>query len=120
MAVRLCAADITDSKLMEPEMQYLLTGHDGTDAEAIGRRLAVRDQHLALGDQLVAAGKMLYGGALLDENDTMIGSVLVLSFESRDELDAWLTIEPYMTGNVWQRVEIQPFRVGPSFTGLHR
>jgi uncharacterized protein YciI len=100
-------------------MQFLLTGYDGPDAEALDRRLAVRDQHIALGDVLRDAGNMLYGGALLDEDDKMIGSVLILDFAGRDELDAWLKVEPYVTGNVWQRIEIQPFRVGPSFVGLH-
>jgi uncharacterized protein YciI len=101
-------------------MQFLLIGHDGEDADALDRRLAVREAHIALGDQMVADGRMLYGGAILDDADKMIGSVLVLDFPSREELDAWLKIEPYMVGDVWRRVEVQPFRVGPSFVGLHR
>ena len=101
-------------------MQFLLIGHDGDDADALDRRLAARQAHIALGDQMVAEGRMLYGGAILDDADKMIGSVLVLDFPSREELDAWLKIEPYMLGDVWRRVEVQPFRVGPSFVGLHR
>jgi hypothetical protein len=48
------------------------------------------------------------------------GLVLVLDFPTRQELDAWLKIEPYVLGDVWRRIDVQPFRVGPSFTGLHR
>lgn len=95
-------------------MQFLVCGYDGTDDEALERRLRVRDDHIALGDKLVERGNMLFGVALLD-GDRMIGSALVVDFPSREALDAWLEIEPYMVGNVWQRVEISPCRVGPSF-----
>jgi len=101
-------------------MQFLLIAHDGDDDDALNRRLQAREQHIALGDEMVANGSMLYGGALLDEQDKMIGSVLVLDFPTRQELDAWLKIEPYVLGDVWRRIDVQPFRVGPSFTGLHR
>lgn len=101
-------------------MQFLLVAHDGEDDGALARRLSARDAHIALGDKMVAEGRMLYGGAILGDADQMIGSVLVLDFPSRDELDEWLKIEPYMLGNVWQRLDVQPFRVGPSFVGLHR
>ena len=101
-------------------MQFLLIAHDGDDDDALNRRLQAREQHIALGDEMVANGSMLYGGALLDEQEKMIGSVLVLDFPTRQELDAWLKIEPYVLGDVWRRIDVQPFRVGPSFTGLHR
>jgi len=101
-------------------MQFLLIAHDGNDDDALNRRMQAREQHIALGDEMVANGSMLYGGALLDEQDKMIGSVLVLDFPTREELDAWLKIEPYVLGDVWRRIDVQPFRVGPSFTGLHR
>lgn len=100
-------------------MQFLVIGYDGTDPGALDRRLAVRDQHVALGDQLRDKGNMLYGGAILDDSEKMIGSVLVADFPSREQLDEWLKVEPYMLGGVWERVEVQPFRVGPSFAGLH-
>jgi uncharacterized protein YciI len=32
-------------------------------------------------------------------------------FPSREELDAWLDGDPYVTGGVWQEVEVAPFRV---------
>jgi uncharacterized protein YciI len=101
-------------------VQFLLVARDGEDDDALARRLNARDAHIALGDQMVAEGRMLYGGAILDDADKMIGSVLVLDFPSRDAFDEWLKIEPYMLGNVWRRVDVQPFRVGPSFVGLHR
>lgn len=72
---------------------------------------------LAFGDKLVAEGKMRYGTAILGENGNMIGSMLILEYDSRAELDKWLEIEPYMTGDVWRDIQIRPVRVGPSFVG---
>jgi uncharacterized protein len=80
----------------------------------------VREQHIVLGDKLVAEGKMLYGTAILDEDGNMIGSMLILNYDSRAELDKWLEIEPYVTGDVWQDIQIRPVRVGPSFVGLRK
>ncbi len=60
-------------------------------------------------------GQHLYAAALLNEAGTMRGSVLISEFPSRSELDAWLAREPYVTGNVWKRIEVTPCRVGPAF-----
>ena len=101
-------------------MQYLLIAYDSKDDQALERRLQAREQHIKLGDKLTEAGQMLFGTAIMDDHDKMIGSMLVLDFPTQDELNEWLEIEPYVVGNVWQQIEIQPCRVGPSFAGLHR
>jgi hypothetical protein len=80
----------------------------------------VREQHLALGERLAAEGTMLFAAAILDADDKMIGSMLILEFPSRAELDAWLEIEPYVAGEVWRKLEISPVRVGRSAIGLPR
>ena len=99
-------------------MQFLVIGYDGADAEALNRRLAVREAHLALADKMRDEGKMLYGVAILDDHERMVGSALIVDFESRNELEQWLKDEPYATGNVWQKIEVKACRVGPSFANL--
>ena len=99
-------------------MQFLILGYDGTDEKALERRMAVREAHIALGDRMRDAGKMLYGAAILDGSEKMIGSVLICDFESREQLDLWLKEEPYVTGNVWQKIEIERCKVGPSFVNV--
>jgi uncharacterized protein YciI len=101
-------------------VQFMLLGHDGKDGDALDRRLAVRERHLALGDRLAAEGTLLFAAAILDAKDTMIGSMLILEFPSRAELDAWLEVEPYITGDVWREIEISPVKVGRSVTGVAR
>ena len=60
---------------------------------------------------LVDAGNILTGGAMLDDDGNMRGSVLLVDFPSRAELDAWIDHDPYVTGGVWQQIEVVPFRV---------
>jgi uncharacterized protein YciI len=98
-------------------MQFLLTGYDGTDEKALDRRLAVREDHIERNDKLRDAGNLLYAVAILDQAGKMIGSCLIYEFDNRAALDEWLKEEPYVTGNVWQKIEISPCRVGPSFAG---
>lgn len=92
-------------------MQFVVTAYDGTDADAQQRRLAAREAHLAGAEKLKAEGKLIAGGAILNDDDEMIGSTLYMAFASRDELDAWLANDPYVTGNVWQEVTVQPIRL---------
>jgi uncharacterized protein YciI len=96
----------------------LVLGYDGSDENALSRRLAVREAHIRLGDELRDAGHMLYGVAMLNDAQQMCGSMLVVQFADRAALDAWLAREPYMTGKVWERIEIVPCKVGPSFQHL--
>ncbi len=96
-------------------MQFMVIGYDGTDEEALERRMRARPAHVALGDKMRDAGEMLMGAAILDENDKMIGSVLICDFESRADLENWLEAEPYVVGDVWRDIQVTPCRVGPSF-----
>jgi uncharacterized protein len=98
-------------------MQFVVIGRDGKDAQALDRRMAVRDKHLALGDVLRERGWLLYAAALLDESGTqkMVGSVMIFDVPSRKELDEWLKDEPYVVGKVWEDIEVSQCKVGPSF-----
>src|SRR5207248_2809172 len=88
-------------------MQFLVIGLDGTDAEAGARRAAVRQQHIDLGEQLRQVGNLWFGAALLDDSGGMNGSMYLVDFASRAELQAWLDREPYVTGGVWQSIEVR-------------
>ncbi len=96
-------------------MLFMLIAKDGTDQNALKRRLAVREDHIALSDQAIRRGEQILGCALLSENNEMCGSVMLVDFENRETLDHWLENEPYVTGKVWQDIEVYPCKVGPSF-----
>ncbi|MFS0577084.1 YciI family protein [Sporosarcina sp. 179-K 3D1 HS] len=96
-------------------MQFIVMGYDGTDEEAIDRRLRAREEHLQVVEKRVAAGEHLYGAAILNDQGKMIGSIMVVDYPSREELDNWLKVEPYVVGEVWQKIEIKPCQVPPIF-----
>lgn len=91
-------------------MQFVIIARDGTDPQAPTRRQAVRPAHLEGIRPFVERGNILVGGAILDEAGTMVGSVLMADFPTREELDAWLAGDPYVTDGVWLDVEVQPYR----------
>jgi len=61
-------------------MQFTIIWLDGTDAEAPVRRQAVREQHIALWDELLKSWNMWYGAAIWDDDKNMIGSILIYDF----------------------------------------
>lgn len=101
-------------------MQYLVTGYDGTDEKAMERRLAVREKHMEGVNKLKNEKKHLFAAAILDENERMVGSVLIVDFPTREELDKWLEVEPYVVGKVWEKIEIVPCKVPQMFMALHK
>jgi uncharacterized protein YciI len=91
-------------------MQYVVMAWDGTDDGARERRLVTRPRHLDGIQPRVDAGEVLVGGAILDDDGGMIGSVLVTDFDTREALDDWLRNDPYTTEGVWERVDVRPYR----------
>jgi uncharacterized protein YciI len=87
---------------------YVLIGTDGPDAGV--RRTQARPGHLAHWQPLDAAGRVRFGGPLLDTRGTPRGSVLV--FEAPDLAAARAQAEgdPYVTEGVFARIELQETR----------
>jgi hypothetical protein len=48
---------------------------------------------------------------MLNNDGLMIGSTLVLQFETDEEFDDWKKQEVYILNNVWDKIEIYPFKV---------
>lgn len=94
-------------------MQFVVTAMDFTDADALGRRMAQREAHLRGVKELVAQGRFLSGGAILDDSGKMIGSTLHLEFPDRASLDAVLKNDPYVSGRVWDSIDVREARLVP-------
>lgn len=95
--------------------QYLVTGYDYTDEGALDRRLAVRQHHLDNVKKYKESGNYIIGAAILDDTDKMIGSVMMLQFDSEEELEAWKKSEPYISQKVFESVDVKPIRM-PNLT----
>jgi uncharacterized protein len=91
-------------------MQFLIIAHDGTDEGALDRRMAAREAHLVGARAMKADGSMIVGGAILDDDGRMVGSSCIVEFPDRAAVDAWLATDSYVTGDVWWKIEVRPFR----------
>lgn len=91
-------------------MQYLVIAHDFPNV--LEKRMSVRPLHLARVEQLVVQKKVLYGIGLVNESQQLIGSVMLFDVSSRDELDAILKEEVYITAGVWDKVVIELATIG--------
>jgi len=91
--------------------QYIVTGYDYTDEGALERRMNVRPHHLDAAKEYKEKGNYIMGGAILNDEGKMIGSVMIFQFETEEELEAWKKGEPYITQKIWESVDIKPFRV---------
>ena len=88
-------------------MQFLVTAMDG--ANMLEKRMEVRPRHL---EGIANLGKhVVVAGGLLDEEGKTKGSSLVLDFDSREELDAYLASEPYVKEHVWETVTVEVMNV---------
>jgi uncharacterized protein YciI len=91
--------------------QYLITGYDYTDTGALQRRMNVRPHHLDAIKEMKEKGNYVLGGAILNAGGNMIGTVMIIQFETEEGLTAWKQNEPYITQKIWETVDVKPFRV---------
>lgn len=85
-----------------------------TDKEGtLATRLATRPAHLARIEKLDAEGKLIVAGPMPKEHDNLqagfYGSTLIVDFETREALDAWLSDEPYLKASVYGHIDVKPF-----------
>ncbi len=98
-------------------MQFIVSGYDGQDEGALDRRMAAREDHLAIAKQMVENNKWLYAAAILNEEDKMTGSLIICEFASKQAMQSeWLDKEPYVLGKVWEKIEITRAQVPPLFS----
>ncbi|QJD98023.1 hypothetical protein HH214_20155 [Mucilaginibacter robiniae] len=90
--------------------QYVITAYDYTDTEALQRRIDVRPHHLDKVKELKENGNFIAGGAILNADGKMIGSVMMVQFESDEALEAWKNNDPYVLQKVWETIDVKPFK----------
>ncbi len=98
-------------------MQFVVKAYDGEGM--LEKRMEVRPRHLEgmakLKEHIIVAG------GLLDENGKMKGSMLVMDFDNRSDLDNYIANEPYVLEKVWEKIEVENINVvlvnGESYQG---
>ena len=91
--------------------QFIIQAKDHTDDNAIDRRLSVRAAHLQRMKEEKSKDIFIIGGALLDNNNKMIGSVIILSLSDEESVQRWIEQDVYFKNNVWNEITVAPFRV---------
>jgi len=92
-------------------LQYIVYALDGTDDQAYERRMNARPAHFDCARALKTGDNLVIGGAMLDEGGKMIGPMMVVQFETEEKLKDWLKKEPYISGKVWEKIDVRPFKV---------
>lgn len=85
-------------------MQFTLICRDGDGS--LNNRMNARSEHMAGLKLEKASGTIRDGGAILDRDKNMIGSVVLCEFEDRDALNKYLFREIYALSGVWEDIEI--------------
>ena len=91
--------------------QFIIQAKDHADKEALQRRMTSRPAHIDRMKEEKNKDVFIIGGALLNENATMIGSVIILSLPDEASVWRWIEEDLYVTGKVWNEITVSPFRV---------
>ncbi|MCC5926916.1 MAG: hypothetical protein JJU41_10200 [Bacteroidetes bacterium] len=92
-------------------MTFLIHAFDHTDADALNRRLAARETHLNAAKAMHERGEVLLAGAMLNPENQMMGSVVIVEMDSLEAVENWLRNEVYIQQNVWDKVQIYPMKI---------
>ena len=88
-------------------MQFIIKAYDGEGM--LDKRMEVRPRHLEgiekIRDHVICAG------GLLDDEGKMKGSVLIMEYDTREQLDEYLANEPYVQEHVWVKIEVERMNV---------
>jgi len=74
---------------------------------ALQTRLDNRDAHIAY---LKSTNMVSQAGPLLDANEDMIGSLIVLDVEDMAAAETWAASDPYAKAGLFQSVELIPWK----------
>ncbi len=86
-------------------MQYALICLDKPASESL--RKATREAHL----DYIKDFDVRFAGPMLDDDEqTMIGSIIVIEAQDRAAADAFAAGDPYRLADLFDSVEIRPFR----------
>jgi hypothetical protein len=94
-------------------VHFLVLAWDVSD-DGEARRDAARPAHAESIRELWEQGRVVLGAGILDDAGMVRGSLVVVDYPNRDEVDAYLAHEPFVTERVWDRVEVHPLRL-PDF-----
>ena len=91
-------------------MQFVILARDISGQDTLRRRQDARTEHMKGIRDLKQGGQMIDGGALLDPDGNMCGSLILCDFPDRAALDTYLDSEIFKREGIWGEIEVLPFR----------
>jgi uncharacterized protein YciI len=94
-------------------MLYMILGHEAPGGSS--KRATTRPAHVERLKALQAEGRLVLAGPrpAIDAADPaaagFLGSLIVAEFPDLASARAWADADPYITGGVFERVDVQPF-----------
>ena len=76
---------------------------------ALEVRMTNRAAHLEYVAQLGSVVKVA-GPLLADDGETLIGSLLIIEFDTGNEAEQWMALDPYSRAGLFESVEIHPWK----------
>lgn len=89
---------------------YLLKAYDYPDENTRQKRSSFRDEHLRKIHRYRHDGLIIDAGALLDDDERIIGSLIIFQAETLQQIKSYLAEEPFVTENIWEEVDIRRYR----------
>jgi len=95
-------------------MLYSIVGIDKPDS--LEARMAVRGEHLARLQDLLAQGRLIIAGPnpAIDSDDPgeagFSGSIVIAEFDSLQAAQDWADQDPYIKSGAYQSATVKPFR----------
>ncbi|OXT02370.1 hypothetical protein B7H23_05575 [Notoacmeibacter marinus] len=89
-------------------MHYALICTDKPDSVSL--RMETREQHLIWLKAHQANGRAVFGGPFLDDEGTMIGSLLIVDMPDRQAAEAMAADDPYAQAGLFASTEIRAWK----------
>jgi uncharacterized protein YciI len=99
----------TRSILRKRFVNYLVIAKDKPGV--LEKRMQCRDAHLERAKISKERGFILLGGATLSERNEMNGSMLIFDAASKEEVEEYMSTDPYTVGGVWDTWTTEPFKL---------
>ena len=90
-------------------LQYLVIAKD--HPQSLSKRLNIRPKHLENANKAKEKGLILLGGATLDDSGEMNGSAMIFEADSVNQVENYLSKDPYYLEGVWSHWTITRYRI---------
>lgn len=88
-------------------MLFAVIRHDKPDSLVL--RLSERPKHLDYLETVI--DKIVYGGALLDDDGNQNGSILIIDVADKAAADAFAVTDPYVNAGLFASTSVHQFRI---------